>query len=72
MNTIEEILKKKRQECKNCRNRFNILDLCKITVTKENEAQCINFEKCMKNQCKTCVNKNICDKEENYVSKSHK
>ena len=54
MNTIEEILKKKRKECKNCKNRFNALDLCKITVTENNKAQCINFERCMQNKCKTC------------------
>ena len=54
MNTIEEILKKKREECKNCKNRFNILDLCKITVTGDNKAKCLDFEKCMKNKCKTC------------------
>ena len=54
MNTIEEILIKKKNECKNCKNRFNILDLCKITVTKDNKAKRINFEQCMKNKCKTC------------------
>lgn len=63
-NTIEEILKKKREECKNCKNRFNILDLCKITVTGDNKAKCLDFEKCMKNKCKTCFNKKVCDKED--------
>ena len=56
-NTIEEILKKKREECKNCKNRFNILDLCKITVTGDNKAKCLDFEKCMQNKCKTCKSK---------------
>lgn len=63
MNTIEEILIKKKNECKNCKNRFNILDLCKITVTKDNKARCVNFAKCMQNKCKTCKSKNKCEKE---------
>lgn len=60
MNTIEEILLKKKNECKNCKNRFNILDLCKITVTKDNKARCVNYAQCMKNKCKTCKSKNKC------------
>lgn len=56
-NSIREILEKKRQDCK---NRFNILDLCKITVTKDNKAQCINFERCMQNKCKTCKDNQKC------------
>ena len=68
MNTIEEILKRKRKECKSCKNRFNILDLCKITVTKDNKAQCINFERCMQNKCKTCKSRKECEKEKGYVS----
>lgn len=60
MNTIEEILKKKREECKNCKNRFN---LCKITVTKDNKAKCLDFEKCMKNKCKTCKKRERCNNE---------
>lgn len=59
-NTIEEILKKKREECKNCRNRFNILDLCKITIAKDKKAKCLDFEKCMQNECKTCKNNMKC------------
>lgn len=63
MNTIEEILIKKKNECKNCKNRLNILDLCKITVTKDNKARCVNFAKCMQNKCKTCKSNNKCEKE---------
>ncbi len=63
-NTIEEILLNKKQECKNCKNRFNILDLCKITVTKDNKAKCLDFEKCMQNKCKTCKSKIKCQKED--------
>lgn len=62
-NTIEEILKKKREECKNCKNRFNILDLCKITITKDKKAKCLDFEKCMKNKCKTCKKRERCNNE---------
>ena len=62
MNTIEEILIKKKNECKSYKNRFNILDLCKITVTKDNKSKCVNvnYEKCMKNKCKTCNNNYKC------------
>ena len=60
MNTIEEILKKKMKECKNCKNRFNILDLCRITITKDRKAQCMNFEKCMQIKCKSCKNRKNC------------
>lgn len=60
MNTIEEILIKKKNECKSYKNRFNILDLCKITVTKDNKARCVNYAQCMKNKCKTCKCKNKC------------
>lgn len=56
-NSIREILEKKRQECK---NRCNILDLCKITSTKDKKEQCINFEKCMQNKCKTCKDNQKC------------
>lgn len=59
-NSIREILEKKKQECKNCKNRFNLLDLCKITVTKDNKAQCMDFESCMKTKCKTCKNRGRC------------
>lgn len=68
MNTIEEILKNKkrilsaetifdtykRDLCSRCANRKNDRDLCKITVTRDRKARCYSYEKCMKNQCKTC------------------
>ena len=60
MNTIEEILIKKKNECKNCKNRLNILHLCTITVTKDNTPRCVNFAKCMQNKCKTSKSKNKC------------
>ena len=63
MNTIEEILSKKKNECKNCKNRFNIFDLCKTTVTKDNKARWVNIAKCMQNKCKTCKSKNKGEKE---------
>ena len=64
-NTIREKLEKKKQECKNSKNRFNILDLCKITVTKDNKARCINYAKCMQNKCKTCKEREKCENESN-------
>ena len=63
MNTIEEIINKKndniyetyeKEICSECANRSNTKDLCNIVVTIEKKARCINYEKCMKNQCKTC------------------
>lgn len=69
MNTIEEILKSKKQRklsaetifdtykrvlCKECSNRNNDRDLCKITVTLDRKARCYSYEKCMQNKCKTC------------------
>ena len=73
MNTIEEILKKKNETiyetyrrtiCKECENRKNDKDLCKITRTNDNKAVCFNYEKCMKNKCKTCKDSEKCFKEE--------
>lgn len=61
MNTIEEILKKKREQCKNCKNRNNDQDLCKITITNDRKARCFSYEQCMKNKCKTCKNSEKCD-----------
>ena len=62
MNTIEEILKKKEQEqCKKCVNKKNKIDLCHMTINLKNEAQCINYERCMKNKCKTCKNNTKCN-----------
>ena len=60
-NTIEEILKKKEQEqCKTCANKKNKLDLCHMTINLKNEAQCVNYERCMKNKCKMCRNNEKC------------
>ena len=70
MNTIEEILKVKRRNkteetiyetykrelCTQCKNRNNKVDLCNIRVNIKNEAQCVNYERCMKNKCKMCKN----------------
>jgi len=76
MNTIEEILKSKRQRtlsaetifdtykrvlCKDCSNRNSKEDLCHITVTLDRKAKCYSYEKCMKTQCKTCKDNLKCD-----------
>ena len=76
MNTIEEILKNKKRKtlteetiyeiykrtlCVECENRRNDKDLCRITVTKDLKARCFNYERCMKNQCKTCKDNEKCD-----------
>lgn len=73
MNTIEEIIKNKKRKtlteesiydtykrvlCKECKNRNNDRDLCKITVTLDRKARCYSYEKCMQNKCKTC-NENL-------------
>ena len=69
MNTIEEIIKKKKRKtlteetiyqtykrdlCSRCANRNNKKDLCHITVTLDRKARCYSYEKCMQNNCKTC------------------
>lgn len=73
MNTIEEILKKKNESiyetyrrvlCKDCNNRGNSKDLCRITVTQDRKAKCDSYEKCMKNQCRTCKDEVKCFKNE--------
>ena len=51
----------KRVLCKECSNRDNNQDLCHIVVNIENKAQCLNYEKCMKNQCKTCKSRLKCN-----------
>ena len=76
MNTIEEILKSKKQKtlsaetifdtykrvlCKDCSNRDNKGDLCHITVTLDRKAKCYSYEKCMKTQCKTCKDNLKCN-----------
>lgn len=78
MNTIEEIIKNKKRKtiteesiydtykrvlCKECSNRGNDQDLCKITVTRDLKARCYSYEKCMKNQCKTCKDNLKCKKD---------
>ena len=78
MNRVIEILKEKRRNkleetiyetykrilCTNCNNKNNDKDLCKITKTINNEAICFNYERCMKNQCKTCKNREKCKDEQ--------
>lgn len=75
MNTLEEILKVKRRNkteetiyetykrtlCVECENRRNDKDLCKITVTRDRKARCTNYERCMKNKCKTCKDNTKCN-----------
>lgn len=76
MNTIEEILKNKKRKtltkesiydtykrvlCKECCNRNNDKDLCHITVTLNQKAKCDSYERCMKNQCKTCKDNLKCN-----------
>ena len=62
MNTIEEILKNKQKEiCHTCANRKSKENVCNITLNLRNEAQCINYERCMKNKCKTCKNSEKCN-----------
>ena len=77
MNTIEEILKVKRRNkteetiyetykrelCTQCKNKNNNKDLCKITVTQDKKARCVNYERCMKNKCKTCKKCEECNNE---------
>lgn len=76
MNTIKEIIANKprrtiieetiyetykRELCTECKNKHNNKDLCEIRVNIKNVAQCINYERCMKNQCKTCKNNEKCN-----------
>ena len=53
----------KRELCTQCKNRYNDKDLCRITVTQDKKAQCFDYERCMKNQCKTCKNREKCNNE---------
>lgn len=61
-NTIEEILKKKMEKSKNCTNRYNVLDMYKNNITKNKKAQSINYAQCMQNKCKTCKEKQKCER----------
>lgn len=72
MNTIEEVIEKKndslyetyvKEICSDCANRKNTDDLCNIVVTIEKKAKCVNFERCMKNQCNTCIEQENCFKD---------
>ena len=53
----------KRTLCVECENKYNDKDLCKITVTRDKKARCFNYERCMKNKCKTCKNSEKCDEQ---------
>ena len=44
----------KRELCTQCKNRYNNKDLCEIRANIKNEAQCINYERCMKRKCQNC------------------
>lgn len=76
MNKISEIIEKKQrktmteekiyktyisEKCKKCKNKKNTKDLCRITITKDKQARCLNYERCMKNKCKTCKNVVLCN-----------
>lgn len=75
MNKVAEILEAKRRNrteetiyetykrtlCVECENRRNDKDLCRITVTRDRKARCTNYERCMKNKCKTCKNNEKCN-----------
>lgn len=76
MNTIEEILKRKKRKtlteetiyetykrtiCVECNNKHNDKDLCRITRTLDNKAKCFNYDRCMRNNCKTCKNNQKCN-----------
>lgn len=80
MNKIAEIIENKnrktileesiyetytRELCTQCKNRNNNKDLCKITVNLKREAQCVNYEKCMQNKCKTCKDSEKCNDKNN-------
>lgn len=79
MNTIEEIIKNKKRKtlteesiyetyarviCKDCSNRGNKKDLCRITVTQDRKARCYSYEKCMKKKCHGCNDENKCFEKE--------
>ena len=79
MNKISEIIANKKRKtlteesiyetyareiCTRCNNRDNDKDLCRITVTRDREARCVNYDRCMKNKCKTCRNNQKCFEKE--------
>ena len=75
MNTIEEILRSKNTLnrfieviCSECNNKHNTKDLCTITHTLDGTIKCVNYERCMKNKCKTCEEENNCFNERNKQS----
>lgn len=55
-NKLEESIYEtyKRTLCTKCNNKHNDKDLCNITRTLDNKVVCFNYDRCMKNQCKTC------------------
>ena len=76
MNTIEEILRSKNafedfksKKCISCKNKYNKIDLCNITKRIDNTVDCFNYEKCIKNKCKTCEDENNCFKVEQNTIK---
>lgn len=79
MNKISEIIANKKRKtiteesiyetyareiCSRCNNRDNNKDLCRITVTKDREARCINY-KCLTKKCHGCDDEVKCFKKEN-------
>ena len=50
--------------CPDCSNRHNVNDLCEVRVTQDNTAKCMNFKRCMENQCKTCRYREKCFEED--------
>ena len=78
MNKIHEILEVKRRNkteetiyetyarelCSQCRNKYNNKDLCRITVTRDRKARCINY-KCLTKKCHGCDDEVKCFKKEN-------
>ena len=69
MNTIEEILRNKKESiyetyarilCPKCENKNNDKDLCKITIRLDNSVKCDNYKICMQNKCNTCKNNKKC------------
>ena len=53
----------KRELCTQCKNRNNKADLCNIRITLDKKARCINYDRCMRNKCKTCKKCEECNNE---------